>query len=117
MERLCRESSHLVVQRAQSVHREIKERSARCDGIEQITLPQCSLDRAQQLFLESGELRESECKARIVPQRAKIADVILSALNLQAQPSQQCGALRNHATAEGFERLTIGPGKRDGGVT
>ena len=42
---------------------------------------------AQQLFLESGELREADSKARVIAQRAEVAQVIRKALQLQRKRS------------------------------
>ena len=93
--------------------RKVDARASRHDEVHEVALSQRVFGGAQQLFLEPRELGESDSKARVIAQRAEVAQVIRKTLQLQGKRSQPCCTRRYARSAHTFERLTIGPRECD----
>ena len=73
---------------------EIETRPARYHEVHEVTLAEDPFSCAQQLFLETGELREAESESGIVADRADITQVICHPLQFQLnrpQPGARAG--------------------------
>ena len=95
---------------------EVDARPARHDQVHEVALSQGLFGGTQQLFLESGELGQAHSKARVVAQRAQIAQMIRKTLQLQGKRSQPYCTWRYARSAHTLERLTISPRECDGGI-
>ncbi len=72
--------------------------------------------RAQQLFLEPGELGKSKGESGIIAKRTEIAQVIREALQFQRRCPQPGGSRRQVRSSHAFQGLAISPRKRDGRI-
>ena len=60
-------------------------RAARHDEVEQVALSERLFRRSQQALLQARELRQPEGEARVVTDRAEVAEMIGDALELQSK--------------------------------
>ncbi len=96
--------------------REVDARPARHHEIEQVALAEGRLGRAQQPLLQAQELREPEGEARVVAERAEVAEVVGDALELERERPQPRGARRQLDRAHLLERPAVRPRAGDGRV-
>src|SRR5471032_1867578 len=85
-------------------------------GVEKIALSKGRFHHAQQVLLQTRELRKTEREASIIAESAQVTKMIGDAFQLQIQPAQPCGAGRQIQAGHAFQSLAVGPGIRNGAV-
>ena len=84
--------------------------------IQQIALSERACRGAQPVLLEPRELGETEGEARVVAERAEVAEVIGDAFSSSASARSQAARAGTSALRQALERLAVRPRERDGGV-
>ena len=106
--RLCQRIA-LAAQLGHAVGADVTRDAPRNDQIHQITVAEQRVVQAQHVLLETGELRQSESKARIVAEEPEIAEMVGDALALEQQCAQPDRPRRRCCARCAFDRHRIRP--------